>query len=123
MQSYVELKIDYLKRSKERIRALESDIECLSKRVPEMEKGEPESRCGSRIENLRGEIDALEWNVGEMAVSHSDSWEWTLEIEDTEWLFKVLKEHVDRARTVWKENKNDALAGENSELTETEVKG
>ncbi len=117
------MKIDYLKRSKERIRELESDIECLSKRVPPIEKKVPGRRFENEIEGLRKEIKELERNVGEMAVSDSDSWDWTLEIEDTEWLFKVLKERIKKAKKALEENKGEAVASENSELTENKTKG
>ncbi len=56
-----------------------------------------------------------------MSVSNSDSWEWALEIENTEWLFKVPKERVDQAKKVFEENKSEALAGVNSELVETKM--
>jgi hypothetical protein len=58
-----------------------------------------------------------------MSVSNSDSWEWALEIENTEWLFKVLKERVDQAKEIMEENKSEMLAGANSELVETKTKG
>jgi len=123
MQGYIRMKIDYLKRSKERIRELESDIECLCKRVPSIEKGAPERRIRREIDRLRNEVKELELNIGEMAVSDSDSWEWTLEIEDTEWLFKVLREHINQAKTGLEENKGEGLASEDSELTKTKTKG
>tara|TARA_B100001057_G_scaffold461425_1_gene513402 strand:+ start:718 stop:936 length:219 start_codon:yes stop_codon:yes gene_type:complete len=38
MQGYIGMKIDYLRLSKERLRELESDIDCLIENVPSMEK-------------------------------------------------------------------------------------
>ena len=40
----------------------------------------------------RKEVEELELDVAEMSVSNSVLWEWALEIENTEWLFKVPKE-------------------------------
>ena len=87
MQEYIRMKIDYLRRSKERLRELESDIDCLIKNVPSTEKAVAERRFRSEIEDLRKEVGELELDVAEMSVSNSDSWEWALEIENTEWLF------------------------------------
>jgi hypothetical protein len=123
MQGYIRMKIDYLRRSKERVRELELDIGCLIENVPSMEKEVTEKRFRSEIEVLKKEVEELELDVAEMSVSNSDSWEWALEIENTEWLFKVLKERVDQAKKVFEENKSEVLAGVNSELVETKMKG
>ncbi len=123
MQGYIRMKIDYLRRSKERLRELELDIGCLIENVPSMEKEVTEKRFRSEIEVLKKEVEELELDVAEMSVSNSDSWEWALEIENTEWLFKVLKERVDQAKKVFEENKSEVLAGVNSELVETKMKG
>jgi hypothetical protein len=123
MQEYIRMKIDYLRRSKERLRELESDIGCLIENVPSMEKEVTEKRFRSEIEVLKKEVEELELDVAEMSVSNSDSWEWALEIENTEWLFKVLKERVDQAKEIMEENKSEVLAGANSELVETKTKG
>jgi prefoldin subunit 5 len=123
MQEYIRMKIDYLRRSKERLRELESDIDCLIENVPSTEKAVTERRFRSEIEDLRKEVEELELDVAEMSVSNSDSWEWALEIENTEWLFKVLKERVDQAKEIMEENKSEVLAGANSELVETKTKG
>ena len=123
MQGYIRMKIDYLRRSEERLRELELDIGCLIENVPSMEKEVTEKRFRSEIEVLKKEVEELELDVAEMSVSNSDSWEWALEIENTEWLFKVLKERVDQAKKVFEENKSEVLAGVNSELVETKMKG
>lgn len=86
-------------------------------------KAVTERRFRSEIEDLRKEVGELELDVAEMSVSNSDSWEWALEIENTEWLFKVLKERVDQAKEIMEENKSEMLAGANSELVETKTKG
>ena len=123
MQGYIRMKIDYLRRSEERLRELELDIGCLIENVPSMEKEVTEKRFRSEIEVLKKEVEELELDVAEMSVSNSDSWEWALEIENTEWLFKVLKERVDQAKEIMEENKSEVLAGANSELVETKTKG
>ena len=83
MQGYIRMKIDYLRRSKERVRELELDIGCLIENVPSMEKEVTEKRFRSEIEVLKKEVEELELDVAEMSVSNSDSWEWALEIENT----------------------------------------
>ena len=123
MQGYIGMKIDYLRLSKERLRELESDIDCLIENVPSMEKEVTEKRLRSEIEDLQKEVKELELDVAEMSASNWDSQKWALEIEDTEWLFKVLKKRVDRAKKVLEENKSEMLAGKNSELVETKTKG
>ncbi len=60
MQEYNRMKIDYLRRSKERLRELESDIDCLIENVPSTEKAVTERRFRSEIEDLRKEVGELE---------------------------------------------------------------
>ena len=73
MQGYIGMKIDYLRRSKERLRELESDIDCLIENVPSMEKEVTEKLLRSEIEDLQKEVKELELDVAEMSASNWDS--------------------------------------------------
>lgn len=73
MQGYIGMKIDYLRLSKERLRELESDIDCLIENVPSMEKEVTEKRLRSEIEDLQKEVKELELDVAEISASSWNS--------------------------------------------------
>lgn len=123
MRGYGWMKDDYLKRSRERIHELESEIEFLSESVPSIESRMPARKLSELVSGLNEGAKELEINVAEMGVSNSESWEWTLEIEDTEWLFKVLKKRIDQVKRVLEENNMKNSLGATGEKSKTKMKG
>lgn len=123
MRGYGRMKVDFIKKSKGRIRELESEIEILGEWVPFIEDEKSARDFSELVRGMNEDAKKLEMSVAELGVSDSESWEWTLEIEDTEWLFKVLKERIDQAKRILEENKNEKIASKNGEIAETTMKG
>ena len=61
MQGYIGMKIDYLRRSKERLRELESDIDCLIENVPSMEKEVTENGLEAKLRIYRKKSKNSSW--------------------------------------------------------------
>lgn len=123
MRSYDRLKIDYLERSRERMSELLGEIDRMGESVPLLENREAVEGCNHMIEELKENAIELDMKLSELGISNTDSWEWALEIEDAEWIFKFLTERIYRAKRVLKENNSKTIANKFGEKVETNKKG
>jgi len=106
MRGFGRLKTDYIDRSQRRIYQLGSEIERVEQQLSLIEKREQRKECGELLDDLKKGTLELEASIGEMGSDQSESWDWTLEIEDTESLFDTLSRRVRMAKEIIEDKSN-----------------
>lgn len=104
MKGFGSLRNEYVSQSRRRIQELDTEIQGIENRISRIEQAETCAECTGLLDELKSEARSLATSVNDLISLRSESWDWALEIEDTEMLFNALRRHVREARKVLDNN-------------------